>query len=86
MERANAEQTAIQRAVADAKNQATTAAQAAGMRVERVVRIEVQREQTIPPPRPMMTMRAEMAVSAEPPIAPGEMEVKARVVMTSAIR
>jgi uncharacterized protein YggE len=34
----------------------------------------------------MMTMRAEMAVSAEPPIAPGEMEVKARVVMTSAIR
>jgi uncharacterized protein YggE len=85
-ERANAEQAALQRAVADARSQATTAAQAAGMRVERVVRIEVQREQAMPPPRPMVAMRAEMAVSAEPPIAPGELEIKARVVMTSAIR
>jgi uncharacterized protein YggE len=85
-ERGNAEQTALQRAVTDARTQANTAAQAAGMRVERVVRIEVQREPTMPPPRPMMQMRAEMAVSAEPPIAPGELEVKIRVVMTSAIR
>jgi uncharacterized protein len=85
-ERSNAEQTALQRAVADARTQANTAAQAAGMRVERVVRIEVQREPTMPPPRPLMAMRAEMAVSAEPPIAPGELEVKVRVVMTSAIR
>ncbi|HEY0708797.1 MAG TPA: SIMPL domain-containing protein [Polyangia bacterium] len=85
-ERANAEQSALQRAVADARAQANTAAQAAGMRVERVVRIEVQREPTMPPPRPMVAMRAEMAVSAEPPIAPGELEVKVRVVMTSAIR
>jgi uncharacterized protein len=85
-ERANAEQTALQRAVTDARTQANIAAQAAGMRVERVVRIEVQREPTMPPPRPMMQMRAEMAVSAEPPIAPGELEVKVRVVMTSAIR
>jgi uncharacterized protein YggE len=85
-ERSNAEQVALQRAIADARSQATTAAQAAGMRVERIVRIEVQREQSMPPPRPMMAMRAEMAMSAEPPIAPGELEVKARVVMTSAIR
>ncbi len=85
-ERANAEQTALQRAVSDARAQANTAAQAAGMRVERILRIEVQREPTMPPPRPMMTMRAELAVSAEPPIAPGELEVKVRVVMTSAIR
>jgi uncharacterized protein YggE len=84
-ERANAEQVALQRAVADARSQANTAAQAAGMRVERVVRIEVQREPTMPPPRPMLA-RAEMAMSAEPPIAAGELEVKARVVMTSAIR
>lgn len=84
-ERGNAEQVALQRAVTDARTQANTAAQAAGMRVERVVRIEVQREPTMPPPRPM-AMRAEMAVSAEPPIAPGELEVRVRVVMTSAIR
>jgi uncharacterized protein len=85
-ERANAEQVALQRAVADARNQANIAAQAASMRFERVVRIEVQREPPMPPPRPMMAMRAEMAMAAEPPIAPGELEVKIRVVMTSAIR
>ena len=85
-ERSNAEQTALQRAVADARAQANTAAQAAAMRVERILRIEVQREPTMPPPRPMLAMRSEMAASAEPPIAPGELEVKVRVVMTSAIR
>lgn len=85
-ERANAEQTALQRAISDARTQAATAAQAAGMRVERIVRIEVQREPTMPPPRPMMTMRAEAAMGAEPPIAPGELEVKVRVVVTSAVR
>ena len=85
-ERSNAEQTALQRAVTDARAQANTAAQAAAMRVERILRIEVQREPTMPPPRPMLAMRSEMAASAEPPIAPGELEVKVRVVMTSAIR
>jgi len=40
----------------------------------------------MPPPRPLLAMRSEMAASAEPPIAPGELEVKVRVVMTSAIR
>jgi uncharacterized protein YggE len=85
-DRASVEQLALQRAVADARAQATTAAVAAGMRVERVVRIEVQREPPMPPPRPMMAMRAEMAVSAEPPIAPGELEVKARISLTAAIR
>jgi uncharacterized protein YggE len=85
-ERANVEQTALQRAIGDARTQAATAAQAAGLRVERIVRIEVQREPTMPPPRPMMTMRAEMPMGGEPPIAPGELAVKVRVVMTSAVR
>jgi uncharacterized protein len=84
-DRASAEQTALQRAVADARAQADTAAQAAGLKVDRVVRIEVGRDASMPPPRPMMAMRAEMA-SAEPPIAPGEIEVKAHVTMTAAIR
>ena len=85
-DRAGAEQAALQRAVADARAQAATAAQAADMKVEKVVRIEVQRQGPIPPPRPMYAMRAEMAASAEPPIAPGELEIKAIVTMTSAIR
>jgi hypothetical protein len=85
-DRSSAEQTALQRAVADARAQADTAAQAAGMKVERVVRIEVHRDTSMPPPRPMMTMRAEMAMNAEPPMAPGELEIKATVTLTAAIR
>ena len=38
------------------------------------------------PPRPMMmAMRAEMAGAAEPPVAPGELEVRASVTLTAAI-
>jgi hypothetical protein len=85
-DRSSAEQTALQRAVADARAQADTAAQAAGMKVERVVRIEVHRDTSMPPPRPMMTMRAEMAMNAEPPMAPGELEIKATVTLTAACR
>jgi len=85
-DRTSTEQAALQRAVADARAQADTAAQAAGMKVERVVRIEVHRDASMPPPRPMMAMRAEMAASAEPPMAPGEMEIKATVTITVAIR
>jgi uncharacterized protein YggE len=85
-DRRSIEQIALQRAVADAREQANTAAQASGLKVEKVVRIEVHREAAMPPPRPMYAMRAEMAASAEPPIAPGELEVKATVTMTSAVR
>ena len=85
-DRATAEQSALQRAVADARSQADTAAQAAGMKVERVVRIEVHRDQSMPPPRPVMTMRAEMATNAEPPMSPGELEIKVTVTMTAAIK
>jgi len=85
-DRTGAEQSALQRAVADARAQADTAAQAAGMKVERVVRIEVHRDMSMPPPRPMMRTGVEMAMSAEPPMAPGELEIKATVTITAAIR
>jgi uncharacterized protein len=85
-DRANAEQMALQRAIADARAQADTAAQAAGMKVDRVVRLEVHRDAAMPPPRPMVAMRAEMAMSAEPPMAPGELEIKATVTLTAAIK
>jgi len=85
-DRASAEEGALQRAVADARAQADTAAKAAGLKVERVVRIEVHREASMPPPRPMMAMRAEMAQSAEPPITPGELEIRTTVTLTAAIR
>lgn len=85
-DRAAAEQEALQMAVADARAQANTAAQAASMKVDRVLRIEVGRESPMPPPRPM-PMRMEMAgVAAEPPISPGELEIRATVTLTSAIK
>jgi uncharacterized protein len=84
-DRSGAEQAAIQQAVIDARRQADTAAQAAGMKVERILRLEVNREMAAPP-RPMMAMRAEMAASAEPPIAPGELEVRATVTLTAGVR
>jgi hypothetical protein len=86
-DRAEAEAAAVQRAVADARRQAEITAAAAGVKVERVLRIEVHREAMMPPPRPMMSARAEMMVqSAEPPISAGELEVRATVTLTSVIR
>jgi uncharacterized protein YggE len=79
-----AEREALRLAVADARARANAAASGAGLHVERVVRIEEQRV-VVPEPRPMvrtMTMQAEAA----PPIAPGELEVRANVTMTSAVR
>lgn len=85
-DRAAAEQAAVQQAVADARAQAGSAAQAAGMKVDRVLRIEVNRDRSIPPPRPV-PMRFEMAATAaEPPIAPGELEIRATVTLTAVIR
>jgi uncharacterized protein len=84
-DRAAAEQVAIQRAIADARAQAATAAQAAGVKIERIARVEIHR-QSVMPPRPMMAMRAEMAMSAEPPVSPGELEVKVSVTVTTVVR
>jgi uncharacterized protein YggE len=85
-DRSKAEQEALQQAVADARAQADVAAQAAGLKVDRVVRVEVHRQNAMPPPRPMAAMRSEMAISAEPPVAPGELEVKSMVTLTVAVR
>jgi uncharacterized protein YggE len=84
-DRASAEQNALQQAIADAKRQAETAAGAAGMKVERIVRIDVRRDSSMPP-RPMMAFRASGAQAAEPPMSPGELEVRASVTLTAAIR
>ena len=48
---------------------ADAAAAGAGMKVDRVVRIEEQRDGVMPPPRPVMAMRAE-AQRAETPVVP----------------
>ncbi len=85
-DRTAAEREALKLAVADARARAEAAVSGAGMRVDRVVRIEEQRSGPMPPPRPViMAMRAEAAEPATP-IAPGELEIRAQVTLTATIR
>lgn len=86
-DRDGAEREALRMAVADALERAKAAAAGAGRAIDRVLRIEEQRALVAPPPRPMFTMRAEMAPAApETPVAPGEIEVRAQVTLTAVIR
>lgn len=85
-DRSAADREALRRAVADARARADAAASGANLRVERVLRIEEQRA-VVQEPRPMMMMRqAVTADSAQPPITPGELEIRAMVTMTTSIR
>ncbi len=81
------EREALRLAVADARRRAEAAAEGAGSHVERVLRVEEQREFVQPQPRPMMmSARAEAAPVATVPIEAGEIEIRARVSLTAAIR
>jgi uncharacterized protein YggE len=85
-DRAGVEREALRLAVADARGRAEAAAAGAGMKIEGIVRIEEQR--ATPPPMPRMAMAREMSQVAggEPPVAPGEIEVRGAVTLTAAIR
>jgi uncharacterized protein YggE len=85
-DRSGAEREALRLAVADARRRADAAASGAGVRVERVVRIEEHRAQPIEPRPMMMAMRQDVAPTGQPPINPGELEIKATVTLTAAIR
>lgn len=84
-DRSGAEREALQRAVENARGRATAAAAGAGMKIDRIVRIEEQRSSPMPPPRPMMAMRAEAQAPTTPVVA-GELEIHATVTLTAAIR
>jgi hypothetical protein len=84
-DRSGAEREALHRAVEDARARANAAAAGAAMKVERIVRIEEQRVNVMPPPRPMMAMRAE-AQAVTTPVVAGELEIRATVTLTAAIR
>ena len=86
-DRTGPEREALRNAVADARRRADAAAAGAGMKVERVIRIEEHRSMT-PEPRPMMMARQTMMAdaAAAPPIVPGEIEVRVSVTLTSSIR
>ncbi len=83
-----AEREALRLAVEDARKRADAAASGAGMKVERVIRIEEQGAAVFPPPQPMMMQSRAAAGGAEaaPPVAPGELEIRAAVRLVAAIR
>jgi uncharacterized protein YggE len=84
-DRGAAEREALRLAVEDARGRADAAAAGAGLKVVRIVRIEEGGASTIPPqPRQMMAMRAEAA--PPPPIVAGEIEIRASVTVTAAVR
>ena len=78
-----AEREAIRLAVADARARAEAAASGAGRSVDRVIRIEDQRESAAGP-RPMIAMMK--SADATTPIEPGLIEIHARVSLTAALR
>ncbi len=86
-DRAAAEREALRKAVADARMRAEAAASGGNLKVDRILRIEEQRG-SVEPPRPMMMMRQSAGAmeSGQPPISPGELEVRAIVTITAAIR
>jgi uncharacterized protein YggE len=81
------EREALRLAVGNARQRADAAAAGAGMKVDRVLRIQEQQLVDVPPPRPLMVgMRERVAEAAAPPIEAGELEVRATVTVVSALR
>jgi uncharacterized protein len=78
------EREAIKRAVGDARARAEAAAAGAGATLDRIIRIEERRAEP-GRPMPMMAMRAD-AEAAQTPVAPGEIEIRAQVTLTVALR
>jgi uncharacterized protein YggE len=74
-------------AVADARARADAAVAGAGVKVERILRIEEERSMPIAPqPRMAMMQENVRVMASEPPVAPGEIEIRSRVTLTAVIR
>jgi len=87
-DRDSVEREALRVAVQDARRRADAAASGAGVAIERIIRVEEQRDMVdMPRPMPMnMAMMESRAAGAAVPVEAGEIEVRARVTLTVAIR
>jgi uncharacterized protein len=86
-DRDTAERQALQLAVRDARRRADAAASGASVQIDRVIRIEEQREPIDigrPIPMGMAMMKSDAAQAV--PIEAGEIEIRARVTLTASIR
>lgn len=87
-QRDEAEREALRLAVQNARARADAAASGAGMRVDRIVRIEDQRV-SIPEPRPVMMERMSTMAQApvpDTPVTPGDLTIRATVTVTAALK
>jgi uncharacterized protein YggE len=85
-DRDGAEREALNKAVADARARADAAASGAGLKVERVLRIQEQRAMPLPEPRVAMMRESMQVTSGAPPVVPGEIEIRASVTLTATVR
>jgi uncharacterized protein YggE len=85
-DRDTAEREALRLAVQDARRRADYAATGAGVSIERVIRVEEQRDMgdIVRPMRMDMAMKAEAGQAV--PLEAGEIEIRSRVTLTVAIR
>ena len=87
-DRAKLEREALRMAVADARTKADSAAAGAGMKIERVLKIDAHPIGN-QPPVPRYAMLREQAASVEnaaPPISAGQIEIRAQVTLTSLLQ
>jgi len=79
------EREALRLAVADARARAVAAASGSGLSFDRIFKIEEQG--VISPPVPVQAFRTLAAKEADaPPIAAGELEIRAHVTVTSLLK
>jgi uncharacterized protein YggE len=86
-DQAKLEREALRLAVADARAKAEAAAAGAGRNIDRILRIEEQGVDT--PPMPVRMMRQAVqanAADSTPPISAGQMEIRARAVVTVVLK
>jgi hypothetical protein len=84
-DRTTLEREALRLAVADARAKAEVAAAAAGRTIERVVRVEEQGAAPRPP-MPFVAAREALQASDAPPIAAGQIELRAQVTLTAELK
>jgi uncharacterized protein len=84
-DRAKLEREALRLAVEDARARADAAAAGAGRSIDRVLRIDAQ-SGNAPVPLPRVAVLREQAASDAPPIAAGQIEIRAQVTLTSILK
>jgi uncharacterized protein YggE len=86
-DQAKLEREALRLAVSDARAKAEAAAAGAGRAIDRIVRIDEQGGATPPVPMPYLRAAAQTAAAdAAPPIAAGQLEIRARVSLTASLK